>query len=118
MITANFVQTTTAAQDFQLLTVDANGDETPFDATGIGSGSTAVYTVTLVLVSVPLGTTVDTAGNVAWLNPLTGTVRYSPDAGDLVAAGSPYNARWKVVDAGSLAAFFPDGIADRWIVRI
>lgn len=118
MRTNNFAQATTAPQDFQLLTVDAAGDETPFDATGIGSGNTAVFTVTLILTSVPLGTTVDTVGDVAWLTPLTGMVRYTPDSGDLTAAGSPYNARWKVVDANSLAAYFPDGIADRWVVRL
>lgn len=118
MRTSNFVQATTALQDFQLMTVDSAGAETPFDATGIGSGSTAVFTVTLILTSVATGTAVDTVGDVAWLNPLAGTVRYTPDSGDLTAAGSPYNARWKVVDANSLAAFFPDGIADRWVVRL
>lgn len=118
MRTDQFVQATTAPQDFQLMTVDSAGVETPFDATGIGSGSVAVFTVTLVLTSVATGGAVDTVGDVAWLTPLTGIVRYSPDSADLTAAGSPYNARWKVVDGNSLAAFFPDGIADRWVVRL
>lgn len=117
MRTDNFVQATTATQDFQLVTIDTLGAETPFDATG-GLGGGAVYTVTLVLTSVPLGTTVDTVGDVAWLSPADGTVRYAPDAGDLLAAGSPYNARWRVVDGNGLADFFPDGIADRWVVRL
>lgn len=117
MRTDNFVQATTALQDFQLLTVSTAGVETPFDATA-GGGSIAVFTVTLVLTSVATGTAVDTVGDVAWLVPVNGTVRYTPDSGDLTAAGSPYNARWKVVDAGGLAAFFPDGIADRWVVRL
>lgn len=116
MRTSNFAAGTTAPQDFQLVTVDATGVETPFDATA-GAGGAAVFTVTLVLTSAATGAAVDTAGDVAWLSPTTGTVRYSPDSTDLTVAGSPYNVRWKVVDANSLAAFFPDGLPDRWIVR-
>lgn len=117
MRTHNFTQATTAVQDFQLMTVDEAGTETPFDATA-GAGGAAVFTVTLVLTSVTTGATIDTTGDVAWLSPVNGTVRYSPDSGDLTAATSPLNARFRVVDASSLAAFFPDGIADRWVIRL
>lgn len=119
MKTDNFVHGMTAPQDFQLVTVDANGTETPFDATA-GGGVTAVYTVTLVLTNALTAAVVDTVGDVAWLTPVIGRVRYTPDATDLVgsATGTLYNARWKVVDAGSGVAYFPDGVADRWIVRL
>jgi hypothetical protein len=117
MKTSNFAQGTTAVQDFQLLTVDTAGTETPFDATA-GGGVSAVFTITLVLTSAATGAAVDTVGDVAWLSPVDGTVRYSPDSADLTAAGSPYNVRWKVVDANGLIDFFPDGVADRWVVRL
>ncbi len=61
---------------------------------------------------------VDTSGDVSIIAPATaGKVRYSPGAADLVAAKSPYRARWKVTDAGSKVVYFPNGTADQWIVR-
>ena len=114
---SNFVQGNTAPQDFQLFTVDSNGIETPFDATA-GGGSIAVFTVTLSLVSHATQVAVTTTNDVEWLTPASGIVRYLPDAADLTAAGSPYDARWTVTDSASRVVSFPDGLADRWVVRL
>lgn len=117
MKTSNFVQGNTAPQDFQLFTVDANGDETPFDATD-GGGTIAVFTVALVAVSRVDASSVNTSGDVAWLTPASGIVRYIPGSTDLLAAKSPYDVRWAVTDSASRIVSFPDGIADRWMVRL
>jgi hypothetical protein len=62
------------------------------------------------------GFEVEIAGDVDWIDETAGTVRYTPDAGDLRASGSPYAARWKVTSSGE-SAFFPNGKADVWTVR-
>jgi hypothetical protein len=49
--------------------------------------------------------------------PVTsGTVRYTPAAGDLRAAGSPYLARWQVTTASGVY-FVPSDVEDVWTVR-
>lgn len=57
------------------------------------------------------------AGTTVILDAATGKVRFSPNAADLVAAKSPYNARWKVTDGASKIVFFPSGTDDIWTVR-
>lgn len=99
------------------------GDTKPIDIAlydGEGASRTAVdgsgLTVALVLTN-RQGGLVPTAGKVAWLVQASGTVRYSPDAEDFKAAGSPYEARCLVTDANGDVASYPNGEADRWIVR-
>lgn len=113
---ANFVQGNTAPQDFQLFTVDSNGNQTPFDATD-GGGVVALYSIALLATSTVDASVVPTAGNVNWLTPASGIVRYIPDAGDLAAVKSPYDVRWNVTDSATRVVSFPDGLPDRWIVR-
>jgi len=60
---------------------------------------------------------VNTAGNVSLLDAATGKVRYFPDAADLLAAKSPYRARYKVTDGASKITYFPSASPDNWIVR-
>ena len=63
------------------------------------------------------GSTVTTSGKVAWIDATQAQIRFSPSAGDLLAAKSPYAARWKVTDGGGKIAYWPDDEPDRWVVR-
>lgn len=46
------------------------------------------------------------SGDVSILSATGGTVRLTPDTGDFLESGSPYELRFKVTDAG-LDVFFP-----------
>lgn len=59
---------------------------------------------------------VDFNGTSGWLSDVDGTVRFSPAVGDLLAAKSPYRARWKVTASGQVA-YFPNAQGDKWTVR-
>jgi hypothetical protein len=63
------------------------------------------------------GAAVTLAGTTSTFDAVLGKVRLSPNAADLVAAKSPYNARWKVTDGAGKVVFFPSGTDDVWIVR-
>lgn len=108
MTTKDFTAGDTAPQDFQLKHLNLSGDWEALDGSGLS--------VELDLVAAD-GTVADTSTNVAWFDAPNGIVRYLPDAGDLVAAKSPYAARFKVTDGSSRVASFPDGRPDRWVVR-
>src|SRR5690348_2765408 len=86
---------------------------------GEGSARVAIdgsgLTVTLILRD-RAGNTVQVAGNVDWRDASLGTVYYTPADNDLKSAGSPYAARWMVSDASG-HAFYPNGEADKWVVR-
>lgn len=45
-----------------------------------------------------------------------GKVYFAPDAGDLLASGSPYSMRLAVTDGGGQVAFFPHSRADEIVV--
>ncbi len=60
---------------------------------------------------------VDLASDVSVLTATDGTVRLTPDTGDFPAANSPYELRFKVVDAATNIVFFPSGEAVVLIVR-
>jgi len=62
------------------------------------------------------GTSVDTAGDVSILDAATGKVRYLGDPTDLVAANSPFRARWQVTDGAGRVVYFPSGPPDVWKV--
>lgn len=83
-------------------------DGSPFDASGA--------TLALVLRD-KTGAVVSYTGTVAWSATATSVAQFSPAAGDLLAASSPYAARWKVTAAGK-DAFYPNGEADSWTVRV
>lgn len=63
------------------------------------------------------GTLIDTTGDVSVVDAALWKVKYTPDAVDFSASGSPYTAKWKVTDAGSQVVFFPSGVADVWRVH-
>lgn len=63
------------------------------------------------------GFEVATSGDVSIVTAASGTIKYAPDAADLLASGSPYRARFKVVDSSSLATFYPNGPGDEWRVH-
>jgi hypothetical protein len=46
-----------------------------------------------------------------------GIVYFDPHPGDLLVIHSPYSVRWKVTDSFGKAAFFPNDIAEEWIIR-
>ena len=62
------------------------------------------------------GTVFSTSGDVAWAFASCGVVGYTPGVKDLLAAGSPYVARFKVTDSGNKIVFFPNGAPDKWTV--
>lgn len=99
------------------------GETKPVDMTcydGEGASRTAAdltgLTIALLLRD-RVGGLVPTAGNVAALVAADGTIRYSPALGDLKADNSPYAARIKVTDGNGDDAFYPNGEADKWVVR-
>ncbi len=59
------------------------------------------------------GGSVDTSNKVNWIN--TSVVRFTPAAGDLVAAKSPYSAHW-AIDIDGRVIMVPKGEPDKWIV--
>ena len=63
------------------------------------------------------GIAIDTTGDVTVTEAAQWKVKYTPDAADFNASGSPYTARFKVTDAGSQIVFFPSGPADVWRVH-
>ena len=93
---------TTANLDFRL-----TADGSAVNLTGA--------TVTLVLRD-KTGTAVTTTGDISVISATGGTVRYAPDATDLVASVSPHRARFKVTDSGGQIAYYPSGKADIWTV--
>jgi len=103
MATVDLVEGQTAAVDVQL----TNRSTVP-DLTG--------STPELVLKGSD-GSSVTTSGKVSWIDPALAQVRFSPASGDLVAAKSPYAARWKLTDGGGKVAYWPDDEPDRWVVR-
>lgn len=79
---------------------------TPLDLTGMA--------VELLLQKAD-GLTVDTTGDITVVTPAAGLVRYSPDAGDLVAIDTPHVARWKITSAGQVT-FFPAEEGEVWVI--
>jgi hypothetical protein len=61
------------------------------------------------------GHDVTIGGTVGILDAAAWRIRYSPANGDLVAG--KYGARFKVMDTGGKIVFFPNGPADRWVIR-
>lgn len=82
--------------------------EAPPDITG---------TTVALVVQDHQGGSVTFAGSITVPDPVFAKVRFSPAPGDLLAAKSPYNVRWKVTDAATKVVFFPSGKDDFWIVR-
>lgn len=103
-----YVEGWTAPIDYELKrTNETTRRLETFDATG--------STPALVLVDRD-GAAVNTAGKVAWFDATNSIVRYTPAAGDLLAAKSPYRARWTVTDSGALSTY-PKGDMIEWQIR-
>jgi hypothetical protein len=62
------------------------------------------------------GNAIDTSSDVEWADAANGIVRYNPDATALTAAKSPFTAKFKVTDASSKIAYFPQGEPLIWRV--
>lgn len=107
-LTDEYVQGWTAPIDYELKrTNETTRRLETFDATGA--------TPALVLVDRD-GATVDTFGKVTWFDASHSIVRYTPASGDLMAAKSPYRARWTVLDSGALSTY-PKGEMLEWTIR-
>lgn len=98
-----FVEGWTGPLDFQLLNDGVAQDLTSMTVTGQARTR--------------LATTVDLSSDVTVLSATAGTVRLTPDAVDFDNAFSPYELRFKVVDATTAVVFFPSGEAVTLIVR-
>lgn len=57
------------------------------------------------------------AGTTAVLVAASGTVRFSPDAADFVAADFTLQVRFKVTRADSKIEFFPTGQPESWVIQ-
>lgn len=64
-----------------------------------------------------VGIAVDLSSDVTILSATAGTVRLTPDTGDFVRDGSPYDVRFKIVDSSTQSAFFPSDESILLIVR-
>lgn len=84
------------------------GAESTFNATGMTPA---------VVLKNKNGTVVDTSGDVSWADAPNSKIRYTPDAGDLSSALSPYTLKWKVTDVGGKIGFYPQGAAIKLIVH-
>lgn len=84
------------------------GEKSTFDAAGM--------TATMVLKDKD-GNVVDTVGDVSWSDEANSQIQFIPDATDFDASKSPYSVHWKVTDAWSQIAFYPQGAALLWIVH-
>ena len=85
------------------------------EADGVGADLTG-KTVTAQLYDRE-GTVVDVTSDVTVTSVLVGQIDWTPDAADLDPDLSPYELRLKAVDSGSLAVFFPNGLAVKVLVR-
>jgi hypothetical protein len=99
------------------LTEGWTGDLDFWLATGAGPYALQGGDLVSLILKTQDGRPVDTVGNVSIVPPGSdGRVRYSPDAGDLLAKNSPYLARWKLTTGGRVV-FFPNGREMAWLVR-
>lgn len=57
------------------------------------------------------------AGSTVVLVAASGTVRFSPDAGDLVATDFMLHVRFKVTRADSKIEFFPTRDPESWVIQ-
>lgn len=97
------VEGQTAPVDYKLL-----ADGAAYDLTGC--------TVTTVA-RTSAGAVKTLAGSTAVLVAASGTVRFSPDAADLVASDFMLRVRFKVTRADSKIEFFPTGEPESWVVQ-
>jgi hypothetical protein len=98
-----FVEGWTGPLDFQLLNDGVAQDLTAITVTGQARNR--------------LNAAVDLSSDVAILTATDGTVRLTPDAVDFESESSPYELRFKAVDATTAVVFFPSGEAVTLIVR-
>lgn len=102
-VKVEFVEGWTGPLDFQLLNDGAAQNLSGLTITGQAINR--------------LRQTVDLSSDVSQLSATGGTVRMRPDTGDFPAADSPYELRFKCVDAATDTVFFPSGEAIYLIVR-
>jgi hypothetical protein len=103
-----YVQGWTAPIDYELKrTNETTRKLETFDASNSTPG--------LVLVDRD-GVAVDVSGKVSWFDATNSVIRYTPASGDLLAAKSPYRARWTITDSGKLSTY-PKGEMIEWQIR-
>lgn len=102
-VKVEFVEGWTGPLDFQLLNDGAAQDLTNMTVTGQARNR--------------LNTLVDLSSDVSVISATDGTVRLTPDAVDFDSVYSPYELRFKVVDATTATVFFPSGEAVVLVVR-
>lgn len=91
----------TSSVEYTLLHKDPEtGASSTFDASGMTPA---------VVIKDKDGAAVDTTGDVSWADATESKIRYTPDAADLTASGSPYKLHWKVTDLTGQIAFYPQG---------
>ena len=94
---------------------------TPTLYDGDGTSRTAVdgtgLTVGLVVYD-RNGASVPISGKVSWDTAASGMAKYEPASTDLLAANSPYTARWTVTDSNSDVAYYPNSATEpeKWLV--
>jgi hypothetical protein len=102
-IKVEFVEGWSGPLDFELLNDGAAQDLTTMTVTGQARNR--------------LNALVDLSSDVTVITATDGKVRMTPDTGDFQSEDSPYELRFKVVDAGLAVVFFPSGEAVNLIVR-
>lgn len=102
-VKVEFVEGWTGPLDFQLLNDGSAQDLTAMTVTGQARNR--------------LNAAVDLSSDVTVISATAGTVRLTPDAIDFESESSPYELRFKVVDAATAVVFFPSGEAVTLVVR-
>lgn len=102
-VKVEFVEGWTGPLDFQLLNDGVAQDLTAMTVTGQARNR--------------LQASVDLSSDVSVVTATDGKVRLTPDATDFDSDASPYELRFKVVDAATATVFFPSGEAIVLVVR-
>ncbi len=109
-IRQELVEGWTAPLDFQLKLVDPQTKvATDFDLTGLALPAIRAHNQT--------GSVIPLVGLMTIVDLVTGKIRFTPDAADLVKALSPYFVRFEIADVNGKLAFWPNNIAMEWVIR-
>ena len=97
----DYVEGWTAGIEYDLMHKNpATGAESTFDASGMSIS---------ILLKDKDNNTISFSGTVAWSDQSNSRAKFNPASGDFLRSKSPYSLWWKVTDASSKVAYYPQG---------